>query len=135
MSIAIKSLHISFLFLSVSNLVAQFPKAYMADAIAAPTIVSPGEGDYARKLLLLEPETLAIDAQNNLYVSDSKFNRVVKITPAGKFSTYAGTGGTGRLRLRPGRRRNGGLPPLWVSPLTAMAACTSPTATPARLCA
>ena len=77
---------------------AQFPKAYMADAIAAPTLLPPGEGNDAKKLLLLEPEVLAIDPQNNIYVSDSKFNRILKITPTGAFSTYAGTGAYGSYR-------------------------------------
>jgi uncharacterized protein (TIGR03437 family) len=94
----LESFRCTLLVLSLSTLQAQFPKAYMADAIAAPTVVPPGEGDDARKLLLLEPEVLAIDAQNNIYVSDSKFNRITRITPTGRFAAYAGTGVYGSFR-------------------------------------
>ncbi len=87
-----------FAFLVSPLALAQFPKAYLADAVAGPALLPPGEGTDARKLLILEPSGLAIDAQNNIYVSDEKFNRVLRITPSGAFSTYAGTGAYGGFR-------------------------------------
>ena len=87
-----------FAFLVAPLALAQFPKAYMADAVAGPALLPPGEGADARKLLILAPAGVAVDAQNNIYVSDEKFNRVFRITPAGAFSTYAGTGVYGSFR-------------------------------------
>lgn len=87
-----------FAFLSATLALAQFPKAYMADAVAGPALLPPGEGSDARKLLILAPAGVAVDAQNNIYVSDEKFNRVFRITSSGAFSTYAGTGVYGSFR-------------------------------------
>jgi len=42
-----------------------------------------------------DPNSVAIDASGNLYIGDSKNNKVRKITPAGIVSTYAGTGAQG----------------------------------------
>ena len=44
---------------------AQFPKAYLADAVAGPALLPSGEGADARKLLILAPAGMAVDAQNN----------------------------------------------------------------------
>lgn len=40
------------------------------------------------------PGALAIDAQGNLYVSDTNNNRVRKVTPGGTITTFAGNGST-----------------------------------------
>ena len=87
-----------FAFLVAPIALAQFPKAYMVDAVAGPALLPPGEGSDARKLLILAPAGVAVDAQNNIYVSDEKFNRVYRIAPSGAFSTYAGTGVYGSFR-------------------------------------
>lgn len=83
---------LSILFLAASVLFAQFPKAYMADAWAGPMTLPPGEGADAQKLFILTPAGLAVDVQNNVYVSDEGLNRVIRITPSGAFSVFAGTG-------------------------------------------
>jgi class 3 adenylate cyclase len=51
-----------------------------------------GEGGQANSALLDDPQCLAVDAENNVYVADTLNYRVEKITVAGIISTVAGTG-------------------------------------------
>jgi uncharacterized protein (TIGR03437 family) len=41
------------------------------------------------------PQGLAVDSSGNVYISDTQNNRVLKATPAGAISTYAGNGAAG----------------------------------------
>jgi gliding motility-associated-like protein len=51
-----------------------------------------GQGSAAR---FYEPWGLCVDAQENVYVADTRNNKIRKITPDGIVSTYAGTGNYG----------------------------------------
>ena len=51
-----------------------------------------GEGGQANSALLDDPQCLAVDAENNVYVADTLNYRVEKISVAGIISTIAGTG-------------------------------------------
>jgi class 3 adenylate cyclase len=51
-----------------------------------------GEGGQANSALLDDPQCLAVDAENNVYVADTLNYRVEKVTVAGIISTVAGTG-------------------------------------------
>lgn len=51
-----------------------------------------GEGGQANSALLDDPQCLAVDAENNVYVADTLNYRVEKITVAGIISSVAGTG-------------------------------------------
>ena len=53
-----------------------------------------GRGEAAR---FFGPEGLALDAQGNLYVADSRNNRIRRIAPYGTVSTVAGGGSSGLL--------------------------------------
>ena len=50
-----------------------------------------GDGSGATLAKLNDPESIASDAQGNLYVADSGNNRVRRITIVGQISTFAGT--------------------------------------------
>lgn len=51
-----------------------------------------GEGGQANSALLDDPQCLAVDAENNVYIADTLNYRVEKVTVAGIISTVAGTG-------------------------------------------
>jgi trimeric autotransporter adhesin len=54
-----------------------------------------GDGGSATAALIGTPQALAVDSAGNLYFSDSNFQVVRKVTPAGTISTIAGNGNTG----------------------------------------
>jgi uncharacterized protein (TIGR03437 family) len=56
------------------------------------TAVNLGDNGPATSAVLNGPEGIALDASNNLYISDSGNNRVRKVTPAGVITTVVGTG-------------------------------------------
>ncbi len=51
-----------------------------------------GDGHAATSAALNGPQSVAVDANGNLYIADSQNNRVRVVTPAGTISTVAGTG-------------------------------------------
>lgn len=62
-----------------------------------------GDGGLATSARLRNPYGLAIDAQDNLYISDLGNARVRKVTPSGWISTYVGGG-----MVQPGLANDGG---------------------------
>lgn len=54
-----------------------------------------GDGGPATSAQLYDPEDVAIDAQGNIYISDSGNHRIRKIDPNGIITTIAGTGEQG----------------------------------------
>ncbi|MCU1453985.1 MAG: Sugar lactone lactonase YvrE [Acidimicrobiales bacterium] len=67
---------------------------HSSDALTTVVGLSGGTTP-ATSTALAAPHGLAIDAANNVYVSDSLHHRVLKATPAGAISTIAGTGTRG----------------------------------------
>jgi len=53
-----------------------------------------GDGGSALSASLNTPQGVAVDVQGNVYIADSKNNRLRKVTPAGAISTVAGGGTT-----------------------------------------
>jgi len=51
-----------------------------------------GDGGAAVKARLRSPTGVTLDAAGNLYIADSNNHRIRKVTPAGKISSFAGTG-------------------------------------------
>ncbi|RAK00290.1 putative secreted protein (Por secretion system target) [Larkinella arboricola] len=54
-----------------------------------------GDGGLATSAELDDPKDVAIDAQGNIYISDTDNRRIRKIAPNGIITTIAGTGGEG----------------------------------------
>jgi sugar lactone lactonase YvrE len=81
------------------NVVVKVP----ADGSPATTIAGTGapgfsgDGGPAANALLNGPSGITVDAGGNLYIADSKNNRVRMITPDGKITTIAGNGSCGFL--------------------------------------
>jgi uncharacterized protein (TIGR03437 family) len=73
----------------------QLPKAYLIDSALGPPKPTAGSGNALTELYLMWPGGLALDASGNVYVSDQSFHRVLRITPDGRFTTFAGTSGYG----------------------------------------
>jgi uncharacterized protein (TIGR03437 family) len=56
---------------------------------------SSGDGGPAAAAAMNEPLGIAVDAAGNVYIADSRNNRVRIVTPDGKINTFAGTGRDG----------------------------------------
>ena len=54
-----------------------------------------GDGRNATQAELNFPDSIAFDAQDNLYIADTSNNRIRMVTPTGVISTFAGTGTPG----------------------------------------
>ena len=56
---------------------------------------SSGDGGLAVNAALNAPQGVAIDASGNVFIADTKNQRIRQVTPDGKISTIAGTGANG----------------------------------------
>jgi sugar lactone lactonase YvrE len=54
-----------------------------------------GDGGAATRAMLFGVESIAVDGQGNVYITDTSNYRVRKVTPAGRITTFAGTGKRG----------------------------------------
>jgi len=54
-----------------------------------------GDGGQAAKGSINQPESIALDAQGNIYIADTLDNAIRKVTPSGMITTFAGTGAAG----------------------------------------
>ena len=54
-----------------------------------------GDGGPATSARLKNPQDVAVDGKGNVYIADSADNRVRKVSPGGKITTFAGTGKPG----------------------------------------
>jgi len=54
-----------------------------------------GDGLQGTRASVNQPEGIAVDAQGNLYIADTRDNAVRKVTPDGLITTLAGTGAAG----------------------------------------
>jgi len=57
-----------------------------------PSSAEIGDGGPATSASLSEPWGVAVDPKGNVFIADSQNNRVRKVTPGGKITTFAGTG-------------------------------------------
>jgi trimeric autotransporter adhesin len=53
---------------------------------------SPGTAVRRYRLAFNDPKGLAVDGSGNLFIADTYYNRIRKVTPAGVISTVAGNG-------------------------------------------
>ena len=53
------------------------------------------EGAKAAEVALGAPHTVTVDQASNLYIAETGLNRILKLTPAGILTTFAGTGVAG----------------------------------------
>ena len=54
-----------------------------------------GDGGPATSARLKNPQDVAVDGKGNVYIADSADNRVRKVSPGGRITTFAGTGKRG----------------------------------------
>jgi streptogramin lyase len=80
---------------SGDNVVREVTAAGVINRIAGTGKAGLGKGAQATHSALDHPETVAVDAQGDVYIADTLNNRVVKVTPKGKISTVAGNGTAG----------------------------------------
>jgi sugar lactone lactonase YvrE len=80
---------------SGDNAVREITTAGVIRLVAGTGKAGLGKGAQATQSALDHPETVAVDAQGDVYIADTLNNRVVKVTPKGKISTVAGNGTAG----------------------------------------
>jgi len=84
------------LFLWFAAILPVWCQSYMVTTVAGKgRIAFSDEGGRATEAQLMVPDRLAVDTSGNLYISDTYFHRVFKVTPAGIITTVAGTGEAG----------------------------------------
>jgi NHL repeat len=71
------------------------PSGTISTLAGTGTAGSTGDGGPATSAQLDTPQGVAVDADGNVFIADSRSNKVRKVTPAGTISTYAGTGAAG----------------------------------------
>ncbi|MBL8292726.1 MAG: SMP-30/gluconolactonase/LRE family protein [Bryobacterales bacterium] len=77
-------------FLSVAAAQSELP--YLISTFAGgQRLPFPGQGSTATDVRFVLPQDVAVDSSGNIYVSDSYYDRVLRITPAGAVSTFAGS--------------------------------------------
>jgi sugar lactone lactonase YvrE len=84
---------------SGSLLVADSTNSRIRDVTPAATTTIAGgfasTNGRATAASLIYPENLAFDSSGNYYIADYGGNRILKVTPSGQLSTFAGTGVSG----------------------------------------
>lgn len=58
-------------------------------------VVFTGEGGAATGARLVDPDSAARDAAGNIYITDSFLNLVLRVSPSGVITRFAGTGAAG----------------------------------------
>jgi len=80
---------------SGDNVVREITAAGVINRIAGTGTAGLGKGASAAHSALDHPQNVAVDAQGDVFIADTYNNRVVKVTPKGKMTTVAGSGGAG----------------------------------------
>src|ERR1700693_488518 len=83
------------LFLSAILPAAQSDNSCQFQVIAGPPDSFGGDGGPATLAWLFDPHGLAFDQQGNLYIADTRNNRIRKVAPDGVITTIAGNGANG----------------------------------------
>jgi uncharacterized protein (TIGR03437 family) len=71
------------------------PQGVIVDVAGNGTAGYAGDGGLATRAELNDPNGLALDAADNLYIADTANNVIREVTPYGTISTIAGTGAMG----------------------------------------
>lgn len=79
---------------TLDNRVRKVSVAGTVSTVAGNGLLGPysGEGGQATAAVLSSPQSVALDAQGNLYISSTNIARVLKVSPAGIITTVAGNG-------------------------------------------
>lgn len=70
------------------------PEGIVSTIAGSPGIIGDADGS-GSEALFYEPWGICVDAEENVFVSDTRNNKIKKISPDGMVSTYAGTGNFG----------------------------------------
>lgn len=74
------------------SLLAQTDKTCEFQVIAGPISSSAGDGGSATSAWLFDPKALAFDRNGNLYIADTRNNRIRRVSMDGTITTFAGNG-------------------------------------------
>lgn len=80
---------------SGDNVVREVTKAGVINRIAGTGTAGLGKGSSAAHSALDHPQNVVVDAQGDVFISDTYNNRVVEVTSKGKVTTVAGSGVAG----------------------------------------